>query len=1150
MRLYKMFALHLLACVCLLLAVRAQEDGVIANLAFNISEGLENGTYIGNIAGESKLGLNGGYNFRLSSTVNPIVSLTPLGELRTAYRIDRETECRNEVKCSREFQVTAHKDASVIVITVTLNILDVNDETPTFDPSSMTLRLSEAIPVETLRQLPAAVDLDKGPNNGVAGYEFSTFVPPSDLQNFALVQVVDNNTNAVTVSLKIAKALDHEVKNRYVLQIFAKDAGQPIRTGTLTVTIDVIDENDNKPVFENSKLNVTVTEDISVGKTIVSLLALDKDSEKYGEVEYTLSQPTMYISEHFTVNSSSGELKVAQKLNYEAGSNVKTIYIVARDKGELPLSSTATVLLTIKDAGNKPPKITATILVNEISPNVLIVSEAAKINDAIMYLFVTDSDSGDNGQVSCSIVNTYFGLVVNGVGYNVFVQHSIDRETQAEHNLTVRCSDLGGLSTSASFKIKVGDVNDHTPTFDKYLYLKNIEENNTYGSEVLRLRATDDDIDDNARITYSVDSSNEFEIVMQNDEAVVRAKITLDREKYAQKIFHVLAVDNGNPRRTGTATVQLNILDINDMAPMFTMTRYVFRVTEGSPSNTRVDFVTAIDEDQGENQRLRYEIMPQYAPGGALAVPFTVLYDGEVKTTQELDREMKASYSFKVLAVDFGIPAQTGTVEVLVNVEDINDNMPIFVFPSADNNTVTAYNEKSETEIVRLQATDMDSGINQELIYFIVEGDPDNRFSLDPSSGKLYIVKYVHLTADKLISLLVAVYDKGKPQLSSKASLNINLRYTNSTNSGLGSSEKSNNSYVIIVVTVVCITCLLSVTIITVICLIRRKDIHKCGKGGIAALVPKMPGRRPESHQTLPNDKVYPTDGTQKNKKEVSFSLADGDSLTSHDKITRVQTLLSARQAPQAPLVSVGRESDLLPASLPRPLAATLPRPQTKYSDTDVQMVIGHHREDSHSETSGETTTSHDSGKGGSVEGDHEPKFEMNPLNPSAYLILDGHTSQPHDLYSRPIKQQQPSTNAVKPDYEIINSAHKDKHLPSKSSVNFPRSLTWNPKQCHNLNSTGSYPDSDYLSLGSNPNLSHVNTSMYPNSGKHVQKNFPHSGYVNSAFNLSSDFPLYSSNSLRDDDEATTTSGSYTVNHEDLEDDLQRSYTRFSDYVV
>lgn len=869
-------------CVTVLVLMVACEG---KDIQFQFMEEQNVGFKIGVISTEANIDVTDKSSFVITTKDFDLANVTnaTTGELRTAKVIDRETVCRNEITCEKVIQVVSVQPYQLI--TVTLIIDDMNDNAPFFAKSTENITLSESQALGMVRPLPAAVDLDKGINNSITSYEFSSL--SENPGKFELQIDTNENKLPTSLKLKLVDTLDREIKDKYRLFVLAKDSGTPKRTGTLTIDITVEDDNDNKPVFEEAFVNVSVTEDISVGKVIYTFRAHDADAGKNGEVEYSLSQfETDYVLDHFFVNETTGQVVVKSKLVFQAGNAENVITVVAQDKGDNPQSAQATLYLTVKDMDNNPPEISVTIFAENLH-----VSENAPLTTAILHVSVADPDTGIDGQIQCSLYNTYFGLEkVSDKNYKVFVQHKLDRETNPEHNITITCQDGGGLETSESFTIVVTDYNDHTPRFSSYVYYVNVSENNDIGAAILTVTATDEDIGDNGRISYRLPSNYDFEI--EETTGIIRAKVKLDYEVQRTKIFNVLAVDNSqdNPR-TGTSTVQVNILDVNDNAPIFTNPDPVYdlQVKEGLGSNAHVDFVTALDPDTNDSGKVTYDMVPEYKSGGFNAVPFEVIGDGEIKTTMELDREQQGVYIFQVIAFDSGKPSLTSTATVRVTVIDANDEPPVFIFPSADNKTVTALNEVSDIPIATLSAVDKDTGINQELIYFIAEGDANSVFSLEPNKGELFIVKNVHLKEDTVFKLLVSVYDKGDPPLSAKAELLVKLLYTNATTAEPYSDV--NKSYVIIVVTVVCVTCLLSITIITVICLIRRKDVAQCGKNTNASsklhlpsISAKFSGSKPQSTQQLQSDKVYPTESIQqKNKKEVSFSIEDGDSFSSND---------------------------------------------------------------------------------------------------------------------------------------------------------------------------------------------------------------------------------------------------------------------------
>ena len=879
--------------MCTLLAqVLGQTDDYEKEIKLTVSEEAPEGSYVGNLAQETNVGMNNGFSFRIIESTYAIDPKTVIqlnettGEITTKIVINREELCKNKATCDIYFRVTVFRGNILMEIVVTITVDDINDNTPTFDEDVINLEITESTAPNSEIPLSKAIDLDTGANNGVEGYYITPQSAVDPTEFFAL-----NVTKEPSgLSLRIVKALDRENIENYVFLILAKDAGVPIRTGTLTVSIHVIDENDNRPVFRDPVLNITVTEDIQVGKVIVTLDATDKDKGKNGEVLYELaSQQTEDIYEHFAVNRTTGDLSVAKQLEYEPGNSEKVIYVVAKDQAtQSPLSSQATIYIKILDIGNNPPIISLTYLVAELSPDVISVSENATLDEAIVLVNVEDSDSGQNGNFSCLTYNTYFGLkeVNRSPGrksYSIFVQHLLNRESKDKHNVSVTCTDGGNEESSAKFLVSLKDENDNSPIFSTYIYTTEVPENNTYGAEILTVNASDLDIGENGRITYKVhnDSVADFEV---DNTGIIRAITTLDRETSGQKVFKVLAMDHGKPPRTSTATVMLTILDVNDNRPVFTKSPYTFDVIEGAVAGTDVDQVTAIDEDQGDNKKVTYYLLPQYIDGGSSSVPFVVFKDGKIKTNRELDREQQSSYEFEVGVRDHGEPPLNSSVRVRVRVLDVNDETPYFIFPSDSNYTVRVLNEVSERPVVQVSGADHDDGINKELLFFIVDGNNEEIFSLDSRSGELYIVKYKHLTQDKTYTLSLSVYDKGQPPKFSKQSLKVTLLYSNAT--VLSSKDSESRSYVTIVVTVICITVLSSVTIIVVICFLKRNDLDKCGKNRTHfqfGQILKHSKSDANTGQHIANDKVYPEVAQSKNKKEVSFSLEEGDSFSSTD---------------------------------------------------------------------------------------------------------------------------------------------------------------------------------------------------------------------------------------------------------------------------
>ncbi|KAK3606309.1 hypothetical protein CHS0354_041941 [Potamilus streckersoni] len=1182
----------------------ADASDATIKLSFNLTEELPKDTLIGNLATESNLPLNNNNDLYFYIIPNQRVNISLFktdnyGQLRVAAIIDREKECLYLLTCILTFDVAVknNKDASFFqIITVTLNIVDINDNTPTFDRSELQFDVSETKP---LRSNPiifhGATDLDTGANNSVQSYELI----PKD-GNFNL-SVSDNGDGTSTLKLDLVKSLDYETARFHILSILARDGGvNPQRTGTLTVTINVLDENDNQPKFVDSILNVTVPENIGVGKVILVLMAKDTDSGKNGEVSYELRdrQPDE-IYYLFTINNQTGELSVKNQLEFILGKEYKTIYILARDRGTISLSSQATVYLTILSVGNKPPKVKLNLFSGNES-GIVEVSEGSEVGSFVAHVNVEDPDTGQNGNVTCSIFNTYFGLERLGEkGYKVIIQHPLDRETIQQHKVTITCRDFGtpSLEATVSFVVKVTDENDNAPRFlnPTYIYTKDVFENKTYRESIIQVSAVDPDEGLNGMVSYEIAPkySSEFSI---DSIGTVRALIILDREAYAQKQFEVLAIDQGKEPKTSTATVLLNIIDVNDNPPIFIKPLFEFEVEEEMPVMEMVGKVMAVDEDQGENSRISYFMWPINLINGSTELPFSVSEDGIIRTKIILDREFKSQYEFLIGARDHGNISLNGSVRVIVKVKDINDNSPQFIFPVMGNNTITALNVVSkEVAIVEIEAADADENINAKLLYFIFEGNDKDIFFVDSDSGRLFIQKYIDIIDSTLFVLTISAQDQGQPPRAANMTLNIILKYSNATMQAhrQASAEETTN-YIIIVVVVVFITLVISIVIIVIICVVRRHDIHACG-----SKKPKFPTRKTEilqldrATQEFTNDKEYPEEPQHKSKKEVSFSLDESNSSRDFQ-----QTLDKyAKTSPRGIMLPAGREEFQVLKQPSKVVQCTTPKLTQNHikcldGHNTQQKNANHHREDSNSEKSAESA---DSGNGSS-----EPEQDA-PVSPVSFV--------------NPLCTTHPSVFVISAQKPPVQSANQQIHKSSASVTPRPsngikdspyKNFTVNPRQndsvrnslCQNisvsLNPSDSIRGSPYqntsVTTRPNNNVRESCSSDYSNVHKNqtrsqianprIQQIWNRSNSSDSCYHSYSSAQLtadplmsiyhdknqrlkpepsennpivhepsikfvpylstslgYGTYSSRDDDESTTTSGSYV-----LDDDLDMKY--------
>jgi protocadherin delta 1 len=311
------------------------------------------------------------------------------GVLTLAKPIDRDAMCPHAVDCVIVLTVALQPVQFFLVISVTVRVVDINDNTPTFTKSREILALSESTALGFIFPLPQARDIDS-PAFGVTRYELR-----SDSRYFAL-NVRNASTTTVAgklmeLDLQLLESLDFEEISFFRLLVVAYDGGNPAKTGHLLVEISVLDENDNSPKFEESVYEVTVVENRAYDSAVVNVRATDEDSGQNGLVTYAFSVLTDdSYSTYFQINRDSGNIYVVQPLDYEKHSFF-VLHVIARDQGESAAASAlCKVVIHVVDVNDNPP----VIAVNPHHPDgVTVIEEQLPIGSFIAHMSVTDADS-------------------------------------------------------------------------------------------------------------------------------------------------------------------------------------------------------------------------------------------------------------------------------------------------------------------------------------------------------------------------------------------------------------------------------------------------------------------------------------------------------------------------------------------------------------------------------------------------------------------------------------------------------------------------------------------------------------------------------------------------------------------------------------
>uniref|UniRef100_A0A8C5MH00 Cadherin domain-containing protein n=1 Tax=Leptobrachium leishanense TaxID=445787 RepID=A0A8C5MH00_9ANUR len=644
---------------------------------YSILEEIKSGYIVGNVAKDLGLESKDLAERRLqvvsSSNKHYFNISLENGNLYVTDRIDREALCEMEDTCLLNLEVLAEKPVNIFHVKI--YVKDVNDNYPIFLKPIYNITMSESALPGTHFALENAQDADLG-SNSIQSYNLS----PN--QHFKLGEKI--TTQGIKFpELVLERALDREKQGFYDLILTAFDGGETAKTGTALLKIFVQDINDNFPVFTLDTYWINLNEDAPVGFLVCRLNATDKDEGGNGELTYSFSRIPEKALKIFSIDAKSGEIKVKGALDFEVTRNYE-MTVEAKDGGGLVTH--CTVLIQIADVNDNAPEIMIKSLIQPIPENSLPGTLIALFN-------VNDQDSGSNGEVSCHLPEKLpFKLISSSNNYYQLISTSLlDRETTPMYNITITAEDEGSppMSSKKTIHLLLSDVNDNPPIFQKPSYIVYIPENNTPGSSIHRVQASDIDDGKNSELEYSLVSSNISNIPISSyvsinvKSGVIYSQRSFDYEELREFQFQVVAKDRGQLSLNNNVTVRICIIDMNDNAPKIlypsaeTESTNIFEfIPRSSEKGYLVSKVIAVDADSGHNAWLSYHL---------LEIPDTSLFvigqhTGEIKIGRDLQDMDSIRQKVVVLVKDNGIPSLSVTVTLnLVMAENFQEVLPEIV---------------------------------------------------------------------------------------------------------------------------------------------------------------------------------------------------------------------------------------------------------------------------------------------------------------------------------------------------------------------------------------------------------------------------------------------------------------------------------------
>ncbi|KAF2368301.1 Cadherin [Trinorchestia longiramus] len=671
------------------------------------------------------------------------------GEVRLAsiVHLDRDDTQQYQIEV-----LAVDRDEDVpqtATVTLTVDVLDVNNKPPTFLNPSYTAHVSERLPLGSPVLTVGARDPDE---DAELLYALSTPIVARDRTGVTLAQdsVYDFrgafSVNGTTGAVTVAGPLDHSEAAVLILTVTVTDtnasSAMPNQTDSAEVTIYIQAFSDKNPIFSapwtpsHPRLTIELKEEEPLHKPVFAVTAKDPVSgqpvRRYEKVQD--SDP----EDVFAVAPITGQVSLNRRVDYEASQTKSASLRVIAMAGDR--SSETLVTVNVLDINDNSPQFTEEEYLARVS-------EDSRWPSAVLTVHADDPDTGAFGTVRYSLGGEAAMLfVINDTTGEITVARGaeLDREHQAVLTLEVIATDTpgGGLTSrwaAVKVSIELTDVNDEAPAWSEKAYTAVVAENAVVGAPVTHVVARDPDAGLNGLVRYflpenQVPLDGLFSLDPESGILTVSAAL---RGKGRGEPYEltVQAMDQGSPQQFSEATIKLFIGDVssNDGVPKFIhpAPNEVASVLENSKAGTAVFQVSAVDPDDpnSPNGKLVYSFLDNTANNGLFLIDSQT---GLITTQVSLDRERQASYSVVVVAQDLGRPPQQASRVLAINVTDADDNDPIFLKQAQG--TVEMHLEEEAapgTVVGEVAATDRDEGDNALIDYAITYGNDEGLVELE-----------------------------------------------------------------------------------------------------------------------------------------------------------------------------------------------------------------------------------------------------------------------------------------------------------------------------------------------------------------------------------------------------------------------------------
>ncbi|ESO93963.1 hypothetical protein LOTGIDRAFT_51683, partial [Lottia gigantea] len=626
-----------------------------------------------------------------------------------------------------------------------------------------------------------------------------SFLNPSNAQDNALFRIDGNNGNVYTT-----RRIDREVICENSLYC-EREVMVTVKSSVIshlklyTIKFIIVDINDNQPTFSTDVITLYIPESAIVGTKYAIEGAVDKDMGPNNSIQsYELLKPNSAFgieSERKLDGSSIVKIVLLRRLNRE-NRDLYNFFVVAKDGGSPQKTGSVTINVNVRDINDNKPVFRR----QKYNFNV---KENTGVNSIIGRVKATDKDIGENGRVSYRFSPLRPGrledlLSINPVSGELTVKSQLQYESGKSYQTIVEAADNGNPPqvSQTVLHVRIVDTGNNPPKLKLNLQSPVnadtilLKEGSKIDMFVGHIKVEDRDPGSNGVVICR--SENPFFRVQKLESkgyALMISKV-LDREDTDKHKVDIICEDSGTPRLSSYVSFNVEVTDVNDMAPKFLRSSYNASVTEGMGEGVEVLRVKALDLDLGVNSQFIYQLTWDSNS------MFKIDYDtGIITTNAVFDRETMTQVKFTVKAVDQTDKSLVGTTTVIVDILDVNDNTPTI---EADSLRIEVpENIPIGGDVGKLIGRDLDAGKNARLSFRLTDTDPRIPFVVF-KDGTIRTSRQLDREALDHYEFDVTVSDDGDYPLSSGGHVRVHLLDVNDNHPVIEFPNSDNDSVIVV----------------------------------------------------------------------------------------------------------------------------------------------------------------------------------------------------------------------------------------------------------------------------------------------------------------------------------------------------------------